>query len=233
MIRPANIKTEKRRGHRRGFTLIELLVVIAIIAILLTILLPGLRKAKETADRIGCVNQLKQIGAGAFVYAGDFNDCVFPPSIALVESPVDFSDYHYWHIHYFVPYLGKPEGIYLLKNFECPADKGAWIRNGVKNQPLEASLGWNNLLIARNAIARFQNPSTKILCGDARHKDDGNTGWGYYLKYNAIMSTLHKRHGARGANILWADGHADFRRDAVLDDINNINNAQTYWFPYP
>lgn len=60
--------------RRTGFTLIELLVVIAVIAILMAILMPVLSRAKESARRVVCSGQVKQVGIGVLAYTADYDN---------------------------------------------------------------------------------------------------------------------------------------------------------------
>lgn len=84
-----------------SFTLIELLVVIAIIAILASMLLPALNKARNQAHKISCVNKLKQIGTGFHLYSDDSDDYVAPPHYSADAG----YNTGYW-VEKITPYLG-------------------------------------------------------------------------------------------------------------------------------
>jgi prepilin-type N-terminal cleavage/methylation domain-containing protein len=68
----------RNKSKKNAFTLIELLVVIAVISMLMSIILPSMKKAREQGKRVVCLTNLRAIGEGIYVYAHDNDDLLIP-----------------------------------------------------------------------------------------------------------------------------------------------------------
>jgi prepilin-type N-terminal cleavage/methylation domain-containing protein len=78
---------------RRAFTLVELLVVIGIIAVLVGLLLPALGRAREQANKVACMSNLKQLATGFIMYCNDNHGCLPAPGSNSQPKP---EDWIYW-----------------------------------------------------------------------------------------------------------------------------------------
>ena len=196
----------------RGFTLVELLVVIGIIALLISILLPVLSKARAASNRVVCLSNLKQLYGGVLMYCNE-NHGWFPtcaaPSDGIVGGDVQVNDdWIWWEANRnlddsaIAKYLGAG-GEMLKKLLRCPADtfdgrkterailpgQGPYLYSysfneavGRNSQYLNGSWGW------RTKFSQWRAPSLKILITENFEPDNTVPCW-------AASVELAQRHG--------------------------------------
>jgi len=207
-------------GQRRGFTLIELLVVIAIIAILASMLLPGLAKSKDKAVQTQCLSNLKQLNLAMVMYCGDNREKT-PPKGAVPNTGIWWysgpKDIWWWYKELTKSYAGvttsSPSNHMV---FQCAKDRG-WKDYGFpmphRNNPV---LDYSSYVY--NGCDNRGNPKNNLLniaLPNVRHPSRTwlMSEWPIHFSYSWHKSrTGNKDISYKDAvvNVSFVDGHASY-----------------------
>ena len=204
---------KKNAEKNRFFTLIELLVVIGIIAILASMLLPALSKAREVAKAISCVNNLKQFGLGNANYRDDSDGHILPSNFQ-----------RRWSSTLVPTYL--PNNRNLLR---CPKDS-------FKDHDISYSYNWNlgDIQSRCYKISTIKNTSSVVdtacssLPDELRELDNG---WifSYFERINHPRATelFHNKYllsflDGHASSLPWQSVYGTFEADGQTHNIPSL-----------
>lgn len=212
----------------RGFTLIELLVVIAIIAILAAMLLPALSKAKGKAQRMKCLNNLKQLQLCWMMYPDENNDFCPPNGPGLDPRMKDVPGYEAWiygDVQVDITTTNIEQGVLYkynksVKIYVCPDDRFEVVRAGSSYPTTRSYSMVNSMPPASKKLSTLTDPrpSKALVFMEEQENitgrtymnfiNDGNIGLRRYPEVS--WGDLPGRRHDNGLIVSLADGHVEY-----------------------
>ncbi len=188
--------SKERKYHNAGFTLIELLVVISIIALLVSILMPSLGKARESARKIFCMSNLRQAGISMATFAAENNDLLAGPNTTgrkLGQYAAGTPEYESFvnsspksptqNVDWMSPILGKDLGLPANFNerlerlsnqdFCCPSSRVNYDYEYTGSNNYDAMIG----SVPVNQIRQFSYSAAIAFHLYSYRSKDVNAGW--------------------------------------------------------
>ena len=235
------------RNGTHGFTLIELLVVVAIIALLISILLPSLSKARESARTVKCSANLKQFGTADHMYKNDAEGYFLP--LKLENGQGQIGSYDGWYYNpKFLSLLGTEYQTWadnIQTGMLCPnmaeqhlqsnRDYRSYGMNTQNMPTIPEGGGWSAYHGILEVEIKF--PTDKVRFVDANWWTTSYYGANYETQYDVEGefgkgAVAYRHNGFDGTNILHVDGHASYytRAEAFDEAYNDDSWRDRMWF---